>query len=65
MPTIDVVCGAKRAILSRLEIGSELCFVGVAENSNRSVSIRFWRLGAPPSLLEDETAGVGRRVVVG
>jgi hypothetical protein len=34
----------KVAILSRLEIGSGLSFVVVAGNSNRGVSIRFWKL---------------------
>jgi hypothetical protein len=58
MPTSDGIGGAKRALLSRLEIGSELCFVGFAENSNRSVSIRFWRLEARRWTLKEETADV-------
>jgi len=58
MPTIAGICGAKRAFLSRLEIGSELCFVWVAENSNRGVSIRFWRQGARRWTLKEEAADV-------
>jgi hypothetical protein len=56
MPTPAGICGAKRAFLSRLEIGSELCFVGVAETLNRGVSIRFWRLEARRWTLKKEEA---------
>ena len=45
----------KVAILSRLEIGSGLSFVVVAGNSNRGVSIRFWKLDG-----SEVTASVGR-----
>jgi hypothetical protein len=45
----------KVPILSRLEIGSWLSFVVVAGNSNRGVSIRFWKLDG-----SEVTASVGR-----
>src|SRR5580698_259530 len=45
----------KVAILSRLEIGSGLSFVVVAGNSNRGVSIRFWKLDG-----REVTASAGR-----
>jgi hypothetical protein len=58
MPTIAGICGAKKAFLSRLEIRSELCFFGVAENSNRGVSIRFWRLETRRWTLKEQAADV-------
>ena len=45
----------KAAILSRLEIGSGLSFVVVAGNSNRGVSISFWKLDG-----SEVTGSVGR-----
>jgi hypothetical protein len=47
MPTIAGICGAKRAFLSRLEIGNGLCFVGVAETFNPGVSIRKLKMEVP------------------
>ena len=45
----------KVAILSRLEIGRGLSFVVAAGNSNRGVSIRFWKLDG-----REVTASAGR-----
>src|ERR1700746_693862 len=49
----------KSAFLSRLGSGGGLCFGGVAGNSNRGVSIRFWRLGDRRWVLEYEAADAG------
>src|ERR1700756_5176525 len=49
----------KPPFLSRLGLARRLCFVGVAGNSNRGVSISFWRLGDRRWLLEGEAADVG------
>src|ERR1700746_767132 len=49
----------KSPFLSRLGSASGLCFVGFAGNSNRGVSIRFWRLGDRRWVLEGEAAAAG------
>ena len=48
----------KSGFLSRLESDSEVCFVGLAGNSNRGETIRFWRLEAGISRLEENNGTI-------